>query len=245
MAAPSVYTAINAVTDELAACGIPKTHTNSVGQYRYRSIDDVLNCLAPLLAKHRLCVMPRVLDRQVAERVSVTQELLLSVTVRAEFVLVSVDDGSSHAVQTYGEALDPADKATAKAMSAAYKAAMIQTFCIPAPGNEDADGNSVRLSARTHVPEPVQGWGQWVRDISDIVGVCETPQALDLVLERNRELLKALIREQSEDYSRLGEVFAARRAALSRSEKSPAPQPISRVRPTRKSRETALPTASD
>ena len=45
--------------------------------------------------------------------------------------LISVEDGSSHKVEAYGEALDGGDKATAKAMSAAYKSAMVQTFCIP------------------------------------------------------------------------------------------------------------------
>jgi ERF superfamily len=214
MAAPCVYGAINAITAELAACGIPKTHTNAVEQYEYRSIDDVLNRLAPLLASYRLCVLPRVLERTVTERVSAAQELLIGVAVRAEFTLVSVDDGSSHSVVTYGEALDGGDKATAKAMSAAYKSAMIQTFCIPAPAIEDADADTKRLSAKTHVPEPVQGWEQWARDIAGIVGVCESEQAIDLVQDRNRKLLKAMSRERGEEYARLGEVFTERREAL-------------------------------
>ena len=61
-------------------------------------------------------------------------------------------------------------------MSAAYKSAMIQTFCIPLAGSEDADRASLRVTSRTHVPEPVQGWEQWARDIEDIVGVCESEQ---------------------------------------------------------------------
>ena len=172
MAAPSVYAAINAITAELASAGIPKAHTNPVDQYQYRSIDDVLNRLAPLVAKHRLCVLPRVVERSVTERTAVGDELLIGVAVRAEFTLVSVDDGSSHTVESYGEALDGGDKGTAKAISAAYKSAMIQTFCIPVSGAEDPDAETRRLSSKTHVPEPVQGWEQWARDIADIVGVC-------------------------------------------------------------------------
>jgi ERF superfamily len=214
MAAPSVYAAIHAIAADLATAGIPKAHTNVVDQYVYRSIDDVLNRLAPLLAKHRLCVLPRALERSVTERTSTNQELLIAVTVRAEFTLVSVDDGSAHAVESYGEALDGGDKATAKAMSAAYKAAMIQTFCIPVPGSEDADAETMRTLGRTHAPQPVEGWQQWVRDIADIIGVCESAQAIDLVQERNRALLKALSREQPDAYALLGEVFTARRAVL-------------------------------
>lgn len=68
MAAPAVYAAINAVSAELAQSGIAKTRTNLVDDYKYRSIDDLLDRLAPLLAKHRLCILPRVLEREAIER---------------------------------------------------------------------------------------------------------------------------------------------------------------------------------
>ena len=74
--------------------------------------------------------------------------LLSHVAVRMRYKLVSVDDGSSHSVEAYGEALDPSDKATAKAMSAAYKSAMVQAFCIPISGSEDPDRSSPRASTR-------------------------------------------------------------------------------------------------
>jgi len=214
MAAPSVYAAINAVSAELAEHGIAKTHVNEVDDYQYRSIDDVLDRLAPVLAKHRLCVLPRALKRTIAERQDEGQRVLFHVSLKVAFTLTSVDDGSCHVVKAYGEALDPSDKATAKAMSAAYKSAMIQTFCIPLAGSEDPDRASPRATSRTHVPEPVQGWEQWASDIEDIVGLCETEQAIDLVQDRNRDLLVALGREQQELYQRLGEAFGARRATL-------------------------------
>ena len=105
MAAPSVYAAINAVTAELASAGIPKSRFNPVDEYKYRSIDDVLNRLAPLLAKHRLCVLPRVRERQTTERSGDDLQLLINVALRVSFTLVSADDGSSHKVEAYGEAL--------------------------------------------------------------------------------------------------------------------------------------------
>ena len=45
MRPPEVYRAINAVTAALAGDGIPKTRTNPIELYQYRSIDDVLNRL--------------------------------------------------------------------------------------------------------------------------------------------------------------------------------------------------------
>jgi len=68
--------------------------------------------------------------------------------VQVEFDLVCAEDGSKHTIATIGEAMDSADKATNKAMSAAYKYACIQAFCIPTEGDNDAD-------ATTHEPVPV------------------------------------------------------------------------------------------
>ena len=234
MAAPSVYAAINAVSADLAKAGIAKTHVNAVDDYKYRSIDDLLDRLAPLLAKHRLCVLPRMLERQVVERCDEGQRLLFHVAVRVAFSLTSVDDGSGHDVEAYGEALDASDKATAKAMAAAYKSAMIQTFFIPLAGSEDADTSSPRVTTRTHLAEPVQGWEQWARDIEDIVSLCETEAAIAHVQERNRELLKSLSREQPALYRELGEAFTARREVLQQRPASPRrKRPSSPAKPRR------------
>lgn len=211
MAAPSVYAAINAVSAELAKAGIAKSHVNQADDYKYRSIDDLLDRLAPLLANHKLCVVPRVVERELVERRDEGQRLLFHVALKVAFTLTSVEDGSSHMIEAYGEALDPSDKATPKAMSAAYKSAMIQAFCIPLAGSEDPDRASPRASARTHIAEPVQGWEQWARDIEDIIGVCESEAAIDLVQDRNRKMLLALSCERQELYRELGVSFGARR----------------------------------
>jgi ERF superfamily len=215
VSAPSVYTAINAITAELAKIGIAKSRINEIDDYKYRSIDDVFERLAPLLAKHRLCVLPRALERTVLERSDEQDRLLIHVALRVSFSLTSAEDGSCHAVEAYGEALDAGDKATAKAMSGAYKSAMVQTFCIPVGGAEEPDRASHRLTAKIHAAEPVQGWAQWCLDIGDIVMSCESEQAISTVQELNRSLLKALACEKPQLYSELGRAFLARRAALS------------------------------
>lgn len=213
MAAPSVYSAVAAVASELAPQGIAKTHFNEADQYHYRSIDDVLNRLAPLLSKHKLCIFPQVLERTQTERVGLAQELLLHVTLKVAFDLVSADDGSCQRVEAIGEALDHADKGTAKAMSAAYKSAMLQTFCIPVAA-EDAEGASPRLTRKEPTTEPVQGWQAWAADICDIVCSCESERALRTVQERNRDLLFALSRARPELYKQMGEEVARRQQQL-------------------------------
>lgn len=135
-----VYKAINAVQAELATIGIVKAKRNSQGAgYNFRGIDDVYNAIAPLLAKHGLCILPRVLARECIERTSKQGGALFYITVEAEFDFVSAEDGTKHTVKTFGEAMDSGDKATNKAMSAAYKYACFQAFSIPTEGNNDSD----------------------------------------------------------------------------------------------------------
>ena len=135
-----VYKAINAVQSELSTIGIVKDKRNSQGAgYNFRGIDDVYNAIAPLLAKHGLCILPRVLARECVERTSKQGGALFYITVEAEFDFVSAEDGTKHTVKTFGEAMDSGDKATNKAMSAAYKYACFQAFSIPTEGNNDSD----------------------------------------------------------------------------------------------------------
>jgi hypothetical protein len=135
-----VYKAINAVQAELSTIGIVKDKRNSQGAgYNFRGIDDVYNAIAPLLAKHGLCILPRVLARECVERTSKQGGALFYITVEAEFDFVSSEDGTKHTVKTFGEAMDSGDKATNKAMSAAYKYACFQAFSIPTESRDDAD----------------------------------------------------------------------------------------------------------
>jgi hypothetical protein len=211
MSIPRIYAAINAVSAELAKAGIPKARTNLDEQYQYRGIDDVYNRLSPLLAAHKLCILPRVLERVCTDRTGATGDLLVNVSLKVAFDLVSVEDGSSHSIEAYGEALDAGDKATSKAMTAAYKYAIMQTFCIPLIGSEDADADTHKLACNSQNHEPVQGWEQWVRDIADMTRICESIEALDRVQNSNRNLLSALSRERPELYAKLGEAIGTRR----------------------------------
>ena len=215
MSAPQVYRAISAVSRALSGEGIAKRHRNERDDYRYRSIDDVLNRLSPLLVKNRLCVLPRVLERTAVDRVGDCDLLLVSVTLRIAFDLVSTTDGSSHTIESFGEALDASDKATAKAMSSAYKHAMLQLFCVPVAQIDDADAGSHRMKrSRTHASEPVEGWEIWSKGIIDIAGSCASPEALESLQDRYRPLLRAISREQPQLYAQLGTAVSMRATVL-------------------------------
>ena len=134
-----VYSKIAAVQSALAKSGISKSRRNQQQGYNFRGIDEVYEALAPLLASNALCILPRILNRTITERTTHKGSPLFYVTVEAEFDFVAAEDGSIHVVKTFGEAMDSADKATNKAMRAAYKYAALMAFAIPTEGDNDAD----------------------------------------------------------------------------------------------------------
>lgn len=148
-----VYAAITAITGELAKVGLAKTNTNTQQGYKFRGIDDVYGALSGLLARYHLCVLPRVVDRQVAERETRNGGVLFYTVLRVEFDFVSAEDGSRHTVCTVGEAMDSGDKSSNKAMSAAYKYACIQAFCIPTEGDNDADATTHEVAVDKRATE--------------------------------------------------------------------------------------------
>ncbi len=211
-----VYHAINGVAEAFAESGIAKSHRSEQGDYSYRGIDDVVKALAPLLASHKLCILPRVLEREAIGGRGADQRVVL----RVAFDLVSAIDGSAHSIESFGEAIDDSDKGTAKAMSAAYKSAILQAFCIPVP-REETDSCSPRLIPEQHVsatpsPEPPEGWESWSMEVVDIANSCETGDAIERLLARRRQRLSALQRSRPELYGQVGEAIAARLAELKR-----------------------------
>ena len=173
----SVYKSINAVQAELAKTGIGKDSENKFDGYKFRGIDAVYNSLSPLLAKHGLCILPRMVSRSCEERQSQKGGALFYVTVEAEFDFVCAEDGSKHTVRTYGEAMDRGDKATNKAMSAAYKYAAFQAFAIPTEGDNDADSHTHEVAPRYEQPQ---------RNLAKAGSVKHTPTDEDIALSAER-----------------------------------------------------------
>lgn len=151
-----VYEKIAAITAELSKIGIAKDSKNAQQGYTFRGIDQVYGALSPLLAKHGLCILPRVKDRQVLERQTKSGGALFYTTLVVEFDFVAAEDGSKHTVITVGEAMDSGDKSSNKAMSAAYKYAAFQAFCIPTEGDNDADATTHEIAAAAVIDPAVE-----------------------------------------------------------------------------------------
>lgn len=181
-----VYEAICNVTADLSRQGIAKDNRNQQQGYNFRGIDSVYNALSPILAKHKLCVLPRVMDRQVVERQTAKGGALFYTTVRMEFDFVSAVDGSKHTVATVGEAMDSGDKSSNKAMSAAYKYAAMQAFCIPTEGDNDADATTHEVAAQ----------GISAGEVADYQIAIRESETMDVLLKIGDSIGKSKISEQ-------------------------------------------------
>lgn len=211
---PRVYAAIAAITAQLAVSGIAKRQVNANEGYRFRGIDDVMLALAPLLASQRLCILPRILEREGKMRRGEDNGVLVHVCLKVAFDIISARDGSSHAIEVMGEALDTGDKATAKAMSAAWKQAMIQTFCIPA-GQADTESETHSLKhPKAREADPVEGWSQWSADLCELVAGCTSEDAVQRIQSTYREQLRNLSRRRPELFAGVGKAIAEKRQAL-------------------------------
>lgn len=163
MTAPHVYEAVTQVTAIMASEGIPKSRSNQQQGYKFRGIDDVFYALSRHLANAKLCILPRVMDRKVVERPTKSGGVSTYVVLEVEFDMVSSVDGSKHTIRTMGEAMDTADKATNKAMSAAMKYACLLAFQIPTEGDNDADASHLEPASQDLVPalQASVAWGDW------------------------------------------------------------------------------------
>ena len=161
-----VFRSINAVQRDLfEGGGIGKNQRNTQQKYAFRGIDDVLNALSPALVKNGLVIMPEVMERVVTEKPSRNGGILFYVTVKVRYTFISAEDGSSYSVIVYGEAMDSGDKATNKAMSAAYKYMAIQSFAIATEGDNDADYTTHNPQYNQQPPARQQQQPQPVRQL--------------------------------------------------------------------------------
>jgi hypothetical protein len=144
----NVFQCIAEVQAALAKDGISKDRKNTAQGYNFRGIDDVYNALSVLLAQTGLVILPSYPERNVIERETSKGGALFYTTVKGEYQLTSAHDCSSvSAGPFWGEAMDTGDKATNKAMSAAYKYMAMQVFAIPTEGDNDADATTHEVKA--------------------------------------------------------------------------------------------------
>jgi hypothetical protein len=135
---PQIFKALALVMADVGA--VRKAEFNSHQKFSFRGIDAVINAVSPAFRKHGVFCIPTVISSEY-ESVQVGQNRTVMgharVMVRYTF---HASDGSSVEATVSAESMDSGDKATAKAMSVAYRTALLQTLCLPTDeADPDAD----------------------------------------------------------------------------------------------------------
>lgn len=136
-----IYAAIPAIIAEVGPVG--KTTKNQQQGYMYRSADDISDALHDALGTHGVFATCKVEDLVRSERASKSGGSLQVVTLKATYTF-HAKDGSSVSTEAIGDGMDSGDKAVNKAMTAAYKYALIQTFAMM--GHEDSERDSPEVA---------------------------------------------------------------------------------------------------
>ena len=132
----NIYESISAVMSEIGA--ITKSSRNLQQNFMYRGVDAVYNALQPALIKHKVFVVPEVLEQTREERKTKSGSGLIYSLLKIKFTFYA-EDGTSVSAVVIGEGMDSGDKASNKAMSVAFKYACFEVFCIPTDEMKDPD----------------------------------------------------------------------------------------------------------
>jgi hypothetical protein len=153
-----IYKKMSDVMKDVGAIG--KNQTNTTQGFKFRGIDNFVNALYPALTKHGVFMTPKATsythELKDVTRSSGKAGVDKHVAILMEYTFYA-EDGSSVTVGPIpAEGLDSGDKATNKALSAALKYALIQTFSVPTEDMAEADLESPVLGTERGKDEKAQ-----------------------------------------------------------------------------------------
>lgn len=152
------------LTEIKAAMGaIGKDSKNQQQGFMFRGIDAVINAAAPELIKTGVVVFPKVLDYQYGVvEVGGRRTPMGHARVTVEYTFYG-PAGDSLTGSAVGEAMDSGDKATAKAMSVAYRTFLLQALSLPT-SETDPDASTYTRTDTTELQEvAAQVQGAWAQ----------------------------------------------------------------------------------
>jgi hypothetical protein len=141
---PTIYEALAAVQAGVRAVG--KGSRNLEQGYNFRGIDAVVNAVSPLLREHKVLVIPEVLESSYRDVTTSRGKPSRECTVKVRYRFYGPRGDFVDAV-TPGESMDFCDKGTPKAMSVAFRVALLQALCLPTD-EPDADSQSYERANR-------------------------------------------------------------------------------------------------
>jgi hypothetical protein len=148
----AVQEALCAVMGDVRSISKDQAVTTGPARFRFRGVDDVMEAVGPALRKHGVVFAPsRIVSLDHERYLTKSEAPMDGVTVVVEYT-VTGPAGDTLTVAAAGQAADSGDKAVPKAMSVAYRTALLEALCIPT-GEPDPDA-SVHERAPELVADP-------------------------------------------------------------------------------------------
>ena len=119
---------------------VKKDSKNQAQKFNFRGIDAVMNAVGPALRKHGVTILPEDVDVHRSNGTTANGKQTAEVVVKVTYRVYGPAGDSIHG-KVAAEAMDFGDKATAKAMSVAYRTFLLQALTIPTD-EPDPDGES-------------------------------------------------------------------------------------------------------
>lgn len=132
---------------------VAKTDRNNQQNFTFRGVDAVVNAVAPALRKYGVVVLPFVKTVDYAPYTTGRGTQMMCCRVVAEYRFVG-PGGDSLIAQVAGEASDAGDKSTPKAMSVAFRTALLQALALPTD-DKDPDQDLNERGESTAAVRPV------------------------------------------------------------------------------------------
>ena len=126
----AIHDAIIGAMSDIAKTGIAKLGRNKDQSYNFRGVEQAMNEMSPILIRRSISVTSSYSDLAIHERESKSGTKMRFATLKGSFKF-EAEDGSCVVGEAFGEGMDSSDKATAKAMSVAFRTALFQQFVVP------------------------------------------------------------------------------------------------------------------
>ena len=142
--------ALVAIMEDVGA--VDKGGNNKVQGWKFRGIEQVINGVSPALRRHGVVIVPVGSEVEYVERTNQKGNSVIDSRVRVTYRWFGPEGDFIDSV-VVAEARDLSDKATAKAMSVAFRTSLVQTLALPTE-DEDPD-ESYHEALGKDAPAPV------------------------------------------------------------------------------------------
>ena len=173
-----VHEAIVKIREDVGA--VRKDGRNTQQNFNFRGVDAVVNAVSAAMSKHGVMVFPSKVEHRDASKQLSGGKMATAPVVIVDYTFVG-PEGDQFVAQVPAESFDLGDKATAKAMSVAYRTCLLQVFTLP---TDDADPDEHTYERAPRQQPQQQQTIDWQKSLTDATGNPERLAALRAMAAR-------------------------------------------------------------